>query len=311
MLILKKWEKNVKAFSYLTPKNEPRIGIEYNKREYNFTWCWEVFKDIHSSGRGPQLSFLQIMVELEYFSAATFKEVFDVIREFRPLKDFRIKEDVRYQVPIGRPQKIICIGRNYTAHAAEHGHQPPDEPMFFAKAVSSMIPHQANIIIPAGIGAVEHEVELGVIIGKQAKRISENDAYDYIAGYTIVNDVSARMMQKEDITKGHPWFRSKSFDTFCPIGPYLVPNDAIKNPHHLDISLKVNGDIKQQSNTSKMIFKIPQLIAYISKYLTLEPGDIIATGTPEGVSPIEDGDIIEADIENFGTLRNFVFQENS
>lgn len=300
----------MRAFSYLTPKNEPRIGVEYNNREYNFTWCWEVFKDIQSSGRGPQFSFLQMMVELGYFSADTFKEIFDVIKEYRPLKDFQIKEEVRYQVPIGRPQKIICIGRNYAAHAAEHGHKAPDEPMFFGKAVSSLIPHQANIILPAGIGSVEHEVELGVVISKQGKKIPEEKVQDYVAGYTIVNDVTARKIQKEDIEKGHPWFRSKSFDTFCPIGPYLVPNDALKNPHQLDISLKVNAEIKQGSNTSRMIFKIPQLIAYISKYVTLEPGDIIATGTPDGVSPIEDGDIIEAEIEGLGILRNFVFQEN-
>ncbi|MBN1349348.1 fumarylacetoacetate hydrolase family protein [candidate division KSB1 bacterium] len=248
---------------------------------------------------------------MEYFSAASFKEVLDVIKQFKSLKDFVIKQDVRYQVPIGRPQKIICIGRNYAAHAAETGHKPPSEPMFFGKAVSSMIPHQGNIVLPAGSGPVEHEVELGIVISKRGKKIPEQDAYDYVAGYTIVNDISERGLQRKAMEKGHPWFLAKSIDTFCPIGPYLVPADAIKDPHHLDISLKINGDVKQQANTSDMIFKIPRLIHYISTYISLEPGDIIATGTPEGVSPIQDGDILEAEVEHLGILRNFVFEEKS
>ena len=125
-----------------------------------------------------------------------------------------------------------------------------------------------------------------------------------MAGYTIINDVTARSMQKTDIEKGNPWFRSKSFDTFCPIGPYLVPRDAVDDPHNLDIRLSVNGETRQESNTSLMMFKLPTLIHLLSKYMTLQPGDVIATGTPEGVSEIKHGDVVEITVTGLGTLTN-------
>ena len=131
----------------------------------------------------------------------------------------------------------------------------------------------------------------------------------HIAGYTIVNDVTARTMQKEDTQNKRPWYRSKSLDTFCPMGPYLVPADAIEDPQNLNIRLTVNGEIRQEASTASMIFKIPQLVAYLSKFFTLEPGDDIATGTPEGVSPLEDGDNVEITITNLGKLENSVMRQ--
>ncbi|MBN2090496.1 fumarylacetoacetate hydrolase family protein [candidate division KSB1 bacterium] len=247
------------------------------------------------------------MVELDYFSTSTFIEALQTINELRPLSDFQITDDFTYEIPISRPSKVICLGRNYAAHARESGNEPPSEPIIFAKAPSSLIPHQGTILIPKGIGRVDHEVELAVIIGKTGKSIPESNAMDYVAGYTIVNDVTARDRQFAEIKASQPWFLSKGLDTFGPIGPYLVPKDQIPDPHKLDITLKINGEIKQKSNTSNMIFSIPELIAFISRFMTLNCGDIISTGTPEGISPLKDGDIVEAEIPEIGILRNFVF----
>lgn len=208
--------------------------------------------------------------------------------------------------PIIRPSKIIALGRNYLEHAKETGYNAPKEPIFFSKAISSIIGHEDEIVYPNWLTRVDPEVELGVVIGKRAKNVSEETAIDYVLGYTIVNDVTARDMQTEDLKIANPWFRSKSFDTFCPIGPYLVLKEQIQDPHNLEIELRVNGTIRQRDNTKNLIFKIPQIISFITQHMTLEPGDIIATGTPSGIAPIRPGDVIEAEIEGIGVLRNIV-----
>ena len=294
------------AFSYFTQKGEPRLGVEIDGKKYNFTVIWQLFKDFKHVPHVPDLPFLQLAVEMEYFSRHSFMEVLDTVNSFHPLDDLVIDEKIRLDVPISRPQKIICLGRNYTAHAEEWNSAVPDRPMFFSKLPSSLLPHEGKIEIPANIGRVDHEIELAVVIGEKARRVSEDSAMDHVAGYTIANDVTARDMQKQDIEKGRPWSLSKGLDTFCPMGPYLVPADAVSNPHGLDMELTVNGVIKQKANTSDMVFKIPELIAYISRYVTLQPGDIICTGTPEGTLPIQPGDVIEAKIEGLGILKNTV-----
>jgi len=296
----------MKAFSYFTKNNEPRVGIETPEGIFNFTYIWQFFKDIKNFQQAPDINFLQIMVEMGYFSNETFNEVIDTVKEFRSLDDLRISKDINYSVPISRPQKIIAIGRNYRAHAEEWKSKVPDKPLFFSKLPSALLPHNGMIRIPAGIGRVDHEIELAVVLGKQASRVSEEKAMDYVAGYTIGVDVTARDMQQQDIKKGHPWTLAKGLDTFCPIGPYLIASDAVSDPHQLDMELKVNNVTKQKANTRDMIFKIPTLISYISRYITLQPGDIILTGTPEGTLPIEPGDVMEASIQGLGTLRNSV-----
>lgn len=298
----------MKVFSFLSENNEPFIGLEFQGKRYNFTRCWEIFKDIKTEGRGAILNFLQLMIELEYFSLQTFEEIMTTIQAMRPMFDLEITDEVNYAIPIGRPQKVICLGRNYAAHARESGSEPPEEPIIFNKAPSCLIPHQGTILFSKQVGRVDHEAELAVVISKTGSAIPESKAEEYIAGYTIFNDITARARQKKDIQASQPWFLSKSMDTFGPIGPVLVPKDAISDPHNLDISLKVNGEIRQQSNTAKMIFKIPEIISYISKYITLAPGDIISTGTPAGISQINDGDIIEVEIAEIGLLRNFVVE---
>jgi 5-oxopent-3-ene-1,2,5-tricarboxylate decarboxylase / 2-hydroxyhepta-2,4-diene-1,7-dioate isomerase len=296
----------VKLFNYFTDKQEPRIGIELQRKHYNFTQIWEFFKDIKGFHQSPQLFFLQMMIELDFFNEADINEVISTVSDFRTMEDLRIDDDITSDFPIARPQKILCIGRNYRKHAAEMGNDAPSEPIFFAKMPSSMLAHKGIIQLPADVGRVDHEIELAVVIGKIAKYVSIEQANEVIAGYTIVNDVTARAMQKGDIEKKQPWLRSKSFDTFCPIGPYLVPRDVVHDPQNLNLTLRVNGEIRQESNTSHMIFPVTELISYISRHMTLLPGDIIATGTPDGISPLQSGDVVTCEIESIGILENFV-----
>ncbi|NQT25409.1 fumarylacetoacetate hydrolase family protein [candidate division KSB1 bacterium] len=224
----------------------------------------------------------------------------------------RIEENVDFDLPIHRPSKIVAIGRNYKDHVKELDHTMPDEPLFFSKATSSLLPHNGVIQIPDWLeGRVDYEGELGLVIGSTCKDVDEDHAMSVLAGYTIINDVTARDMQKSDMDQGNPWFRSKSLDTFCPAGPYLVPADAVDDPQDLDLTLKVNGEIKQQANTSMMIFTIPKLISAVSRFMTLHPGDMIATGTPSGVGALQDGDEVEVNITGLGTLKNSVRRSGS
>ena len=214
------------------------------------------------------------------------------------------------------PTKIVCIGRNYIEHAKEFDTPIPSEPVFFVKTINSLIANGKSIIYPRILyeneefNRVDHEVELALILSKKCKKISAEDAFDYILGYSIFLDITARKMQIYDRNKNLPWYRSKNFDTFSVIGPQIVPLKEIEDPHNLNLELRINGNLKQSSNTKYMIFKIPRLMEYISSFLTLEKDDIIATGTPSGVGPIQPGDIIDASIEKIGKIRNEVILED-
>jgi 2-keto-4-pentenoate hydratase/2-oxohepta-3-ene-1,7-dioic acid hydratase in catechol pathway len=245
------------------------------------------------------------MVELGLFHAETFDEVFTMLKEYRPLDDLRLKQDFRMQIPISRPQKILCIGRNYPEHAKELGNKPASgEPVFFGKAISSLLAHEEAVRLPRQYGRIDHEVELALVIGKTASNIAAPYASEYIAGYTILNDVTARELQKKDAAAGLPWFRAKSFDTFCPLGPYLIPSENVPNPQALNLRLTVNHQVRQQGATADMIFPVTELVSYLSRFCTLQPGDIIATGTPSGVGPIQPGETMAASIDGFGELVN-------
>ncbi len=200
-------------------------------------------------------------------------------------------------LPPVRPSKIVCIGRNYAAHAAERQAEVPDEPMLFLKPPSALIGPHAAIEIPANAGRVDHEAELAVIIGKQAKNVTRDAALTYVLGYTCANDVSARDYQKKD----GQWGRAKGFDTFCPLGPWI---NTDLNSADRAVRCLVNGEVRQDSRTASMIFDVPALIAFISHVMTLLPGDLILTGTPAGVSPLADGDRVTIEIEGVGALHN-------
>lgn len=214
----------------------------------------------------------------------------------------------KLRTPIPHPGKIIAVGLNYRDHSMEAGaKQVPTNPILFAKFNTSISGPEDPIVIPNGDKQVDYEAELAVVVGSKGKRIAASHAFDYVAGYMPLNDVSARTWQFAD----KQWVRGKSCDTFCPIGPYVTTRDDIPDPQALGIFARVNGETLQNSNTSKMIFRVPELIEFISESITLEPGDIIATGTPDGVGifrkpPIflKPGDIVEIEIEHLGVLRN-------
>ncbi|MEQ8580442.1 MAG: fumarylacetoacetate hydrolase family protein [Marinoscillum sp.] len=221
-----------------------------------------------------------------------------------------VGSDVRLGAPVRRPGKIICIGLNYRKHAEESGMAVPTEPVVFFKATSSVIGPNDTIVIPKNSKKSDWEVELAVVIGKRANYVSEEEALDYVAGYVLHNDVSEREFQLE---RGGQWVKGKSCDTFAPLGPYLVTKDEVANPNNLNLWLKLNGKKVQDGNTDDFIFNVQEVISYLSQYMSLMPGDIISTGTPEGVGlgfkpPVylKEGDVIELGIEGLGEARQDV-----
>ena len=211
--------------------------------------------------------------------------------------------------PLPRPNRILAIGRNYADHAKEQDTDVPTEPIVFQKASSSVIGPGQPIVIPPHIGRVDFEGELVVVIGKHGKNVPESEAMSLVVGYTLMNDVTARDEQSRAIARRLPWFLSKSYDTFGPMGPCLVTPDEIPDPHKLQITTTVNGEVKQQASTSEMLFSIPKLISYLSHHMALEPGDVIPTGTPSGIGPLRPGDTVEVHIPEIGTLTNPVIGE--
>jgi 2-keto-4-pentenoate hydratase/2-oxohepta-3-ene-1,7-dioic acid hydratase in catechol pathway len=218
------------------------------------------------------------------------------------------RSSVKLAAPILNPQKIIGVGLNYRDHCEENNLEPPHSPITFAKYPSAIIgPDEAILVHPEDTQQVDYEAELAVVMGKQARRLSEHEAMDYVAGYTIVNDVSARDIQFAE----KQWVRAKSLDTFCPLGPALVTRDEVPDPHSLDITCILNGKVVQHSNTKHLLFGVPSLVSFLSRGITLLPGDIISTGTPGGVGYyrkpplfLQPGDIVQVEIERIGILRN-------
>jgi 2-keto-4-pentenoate hydratase/2-oxohepta-3-ene-1,7-dioic acid hydratase in catechol pathway len=207
--------------------------------------------------------------------------------------------EARLVAPVA-PTKIVCVGRNYREHAAELGNEMPTEPLLFLKAPSSLVGHAQAITLTPFSERVEHEGELAVVIGRRASGITdEENPLDYVLGYTCANDVTARDLQKRDVQ----FTRAKSFDTFCPVGPYVVTDI---DPLDLQVETRVNGEVRQRGRTSQMAFSAPFLVRYVSRMMTLEAGDLISTGTPAGVGPLRDGDTVEVEVEGIGTLRNAV-----
>ncbi|MHB8136104.1 MAG: fumarylacetoacetate hydrolase family protein [Anaerolineaceae bacterium] len=222
----------------------------------------------------------------------------DIYGEFRRLEANIQFEDVIILPPVV-PGKIICVGRNYLAHASEHGVEVPEIPLLFLKPPSSIIGPNENIVLPPQSNRIEHEAELAVVIGKQGRWIDPADVNEFIFGYTIANDVTARDLQNRD----GQWSRAKGFDTFCPIGPWV---ETDLNPVDALITCKVNGEVRQMSSTRDMVFPVSHLVAFASSVMTLFPGDLVLTGTPAGVGILVDNDQIEIEIEGIGKLINNV-----
>lgn len=257
----------------------------------------------------PVIADMQDFLDSGLFDVEVLKELMDFVDE-RNLQEFLIEDgDCRLLAPLERPGAIYALGRNYPAHAKESGADVPDEPIVFAKAPTSVVGPGDNVVYKRWLTRVDPEVELAVVIGKEGVDIPEEQAEQFIAGYTIINDVTARDLQAKDLENSHPWLRSKGIDTFCPMGPWIVTPDEIPSPVALGIELKVNGEKRQKDNTSSMTFDIPFLIHWISRFHTLQPGDVISTGTPEGMRAVEIGDTMECEIESIGKLVNRVVGE--
>ncbi len=219
------------------------------------------------------------------------------IKKYKKDSVYKI-EDIKIESPV-LPSKIVCVGLNYVDHAKELNMDIPEEPIIFLKPPTAVIGHLNNIIYPNSSKQLDYEAEIGIVISKEAKKVKEQDANEFIGGYTVFNDVTARDLQQKD----GQWTRAKSFDTFAPIGPCI---ETELNPMNQKISLKLNGEIKQNSNTKNMIFDVYELVEFISNIMTLKPGDVIATGTPPGVGPMNVGNTVEVELESIGALKNYI-----
>ena len=231
------------------------------------------------------------------------KEHFEKIPFERDLSEFELL------APLPNPQKIMCLAFNYLDHAKEQNLTPPSDPVIVMKPRTALCGSGENVVCPNFVTELDYEVELAVILGKECKNISEDEANDAVFGYMILNDISARDIQFKD----KQFTRAKSFDTFAPCGPWITTKDEIDDPHNLRLLTKINGDTRQDSSTKNMHLKIPQIISRLSKVMTLEAGDIISTGTPEGVALknpgipfLKDGDLIEMEVEGLGAIKNTV-----
>ncbi len=222
---------------------------------------------------------------------------------------------VQFALPVPQPGKILCLAKNYLAHAREFGAEAPPEPIFFAKLPDTLVPHGAPVVLPHWLDTrVDHEAELGLVLGfadperRGAKYVAALDAGRLVAGYTLLNDVTARKLQGTDREQKYPWLRSKSFDTFCPVGPFVVPADGF-DASDVRVTMRVNGVVRQDARTRDMVFPVGAALAAMARCTTLRPGDLVAMGTPEGVGPVVEGDVMEVAIEGLGVLRNPVVRE--
>jgi 2-keto-4-pentenoate hydratase/2-oxohepta-3-ene-1,7-dioic acid hydratase in catechol pathway len=283
---------------------EQRLGVLLGDVVYDVA---KLARAIKESGGGPPSWLLQAKTMLDVISRGE-----SAIRELEGLlADIKIGTALPLDsidfLPAVYPSKIVAIGRNYVDHAIEGGAEPPKAPLIFNKLPNSLSAHNAPIVLSEISSQVDYEAELAVVIGRKATRVSEANALDYVFGYTLINDVSARDLQYGD----GQWTRGKSLDTFAPLGPFITTRDEIADVQALKIEGRLNGEVMQSSNTAKMIFQVAYLISYISQGITLEPGDVIATGTPDGVGVfrkppvlLKAGDVYEVTVEKLGTLSN-------
>ena len=298
----------MKLAQFKTKDSEPqRLGILLGDVVCDVA---ELARAVQSAGGNPAAWLLEIDNTLEVIKRgpSAIREIDSLLNPnpTRGQTTAHALDSIQF-LPAVYPGKILAIGRNYAEHAAEGGSDLPTAPLLFNKLTNALSAHDAPIVLPAISEQVDYEAELAVIIGKPAKRVSETDALDYVFGYSLINDVSARDLQYGD----KQWTRGKGLDTFAPLGPFITTRDEIEDVQALKIEGVLNGDVMQSSNTSKMIFKVAYLVSYLSQGITLEPGDVIASGTPDGVGVfrkppvlLKPGDVFEVRIEKLGTLRN-------
>lgn len=280
------------------------IGVQKGNRWIDFTKAHVMYEWVRGGALSRPLTNLGDWLRSGTYDTGYVRAVLDFVARERLDATLSLEPGATMKAPVERPVKIVALGLNYALHAAEGKFKVPKEPILFLKAGSSVIGPGETIRLPRGLGRMDHEAELAVIMGRTASGVKRSRAMQYVAGYTIINDVSARDLQTKDLQHQHPWFRSKSFDTFTPMGPWMVTADELRNPGRLKIECRVNGRLRQRANTRDMVFDIPTVIEYISRLITLEAGDVISTGTPEGIGPIRHGDTVVCRVEKVGELRN-------
>lgn len=288
------------AIGYL--EGETVIDFSRGMRAFRAT-----FPQRHRASSSEFFSIQAMLSEEGLFAPELFRNVREYIADHGLEEDLTIPEP-KLLAPLARPPRIIALGLNYAAHAAETGKKPPKQPIFFIKASTAVIGPEESVVCPKGVGRIDHEVELAAIVGKGGRNITRKKAPRHIAGYTILNDVTARDMQAADMAASRPWFLSKSFDTFAPMGPWI---ETEADGDALGIRLTLNGEVMQDSNTSDMIFSCAYLVSYLSRCMTLYAGSAIFTGTPPGVGfartpPVflRDGDTVVVEIASIGSLTN-------
>jgi len=289
--------------------SEERAGLVIDDIVYDVETCSSFF--------GMPVVPPSVLLILEQGGVPALRSLDESLRSARrlqtdlPLSCWAGLGEVRILAPIPRPPKIICMGLNYRDHAEEQGAKLPEAPMVFAKATSAVVGNGHPIVIPRGSVKVDYEGELAFVVGKRLKRAGPQEAAQGIFGYCIMNDVTERQMQGERV-----WFRAKSIDTFAPMGPWLVTGDEIADPLDLRITTRVNDEVRQSGSTKSLIFTPVEILAFVTRYITLEPGDVVSTGTPSGVGVFRDppvflkrGDVVDITIEGIGTLTNPVTSE--
>ncbi len=298
----------MKVVRYSAKDTPEGIGILQDGMVFDFTTAYQTMRMVECGVCECPIHSTMELLERGLFTPETFRSALDFAAKHGLTEKYTVAE-YRLLAPVRRPSKIMALGRNYMAHAVESGYHIPTEPVFFSKANSSVIGPEEPVVYKSFLTRVDPEGELAVIIGRQGANIPEEEAPSYVAGYTIMNDVTARDMQREDLKLSSPWMRSKGIDTFGPMGPCVALPDEVHEPIELEIETRVSGEVRQKDNTRSLMFKVPKLISYISSYHTLFPGDVISTGTPEGMKPVQVGDVMEVEIEGIGILRNPVVAE--
>ena len=282
----------------------PRLALVGEGEVVDLTRALLLYETAERGSASPPAADPTDLMRRGLFSPAALRPVVEFLRRHRLEGPLGLPlSEVRLLAPLARPPKIFAMGLNYHAHAVESG-MVPEEPVFFRKESTAVVGPEEPVLIKPGIGRVDPEVELAVVIGRAGSDIPPEEAPAYVAGYTILNDVTARGMQGRDLAAGHPWYRTKSLDTFCPLGPWIVLPDEITPPVELDLQMRVNGEVRQSDNTRSLTWKVPELISFVSSFIRLEPGDVLSTGTPEGMSEVRPGDLMEAYVERIGVLRN-------
>ena len=276
------------------------IGIVTDFETLDFSRAYQAQQLIQFGEESPRLiTDMVTLMEAGLFNGQTFQSTIMFVYEHHLNGAFAVA-DPCLRTPIPRPGKLVALGGNY----AHEGEEEPDEPPLFFKPTSSIIGPEEPIIFRRNLSVVEPEIELAVVIGSHGSHIAQAEAMEYVAGYTLLNDVTARDLQNTAYKVQRPWSYTKGIDTFTPIGPHVVLREAVSDPHNLAMTMRVNGEVVGEANTNTMLFQIPALIEYISRYMSLEAGDIIATGTPVHPPGLKAGDTVELEIAEIGILRN-------